>query len=143
MLNCLLASLSLMSFVSVEAPETINAQLEIDVVGQSQVIFGLPNGAYTITELNWLPAEGSSDHWKSARLRILLDTKEPSQPKVDQPLSDFVLSALPKSRSHVASRPRFGKESSLTYQHFGRLLIDAKGPVRGQLKLLIRSRAGD
>ncbi|RUL83192.1 hypothetical protein [Tautonia sociabilis] len=115
----------------------ILARYEVDLVGLSRAVFALPDGPRTIRSLRWIPAPGSTDSWRSARLRLIWDGDDLDSPGVDLPLG-LLLSPEPGAAGGgsllVNRRP-------MPYLRSGRLVIDAEGPVRGSFRLDTRPGA--
>lgn len=108
--------------------EVINARYEVDLLGKSRVVFALPPGPRTIRTFRWVPASGSSDSWKSARLRLVWDGDNPERAGVDVPLGRFV-------RTDADLPAEFVNHHVMPYRRTGRLVLDAEGAVRGSLRL--------
>lgn len=108
--------------------DAINARYEVDLLGKSRVVFALPPGPRTIRSFRWFPASGSSDSWKSARLRLVWDGDDPERAGVDVPLGRFV-------RTDDDLPAEFVNHRLMPYRQTGRLVLDAEGAVRGSIRL--------
>ena len=104
------------------------ASYPVDSAARGTVVFLLPPGPRTLQSFELTPSDATRKAWKSARVRLLWDTDEPSEPGVDLPIELF-FGGIDDAKAPWVNR------LPMPYRQRAMLVIDTEEPLSGRLKV--------
>ncbi|HEV3122013.1 MAG TPA: DUF2961 domain-containing protein, partial [Isosphaeraceae bacterium] len=116
------------------------AEYVVDLIPRASATFELPGGPRTLRSLEVIPAAGTSDAWRSARLRLSWDTEIAGPAGVDLPLGYAFGQALGSAPYQSVLIGQNGEawylRFPMPYRQRGTLRIDTMRRIKGSLRVV-------
>jgi hypothetical protein len=116
------------------------AEYTVDLIARASATFELPDGPRTLRSLELVPAAGTADAWRSARLRLAWDTDSSDSAGVDLPLGYAFGQALGSATYESILVGQTGDawyiRFPMPYRRRGTMRIDTRRPIKGTVRLV-------
>ena len=136
------------NYESTELADAEAARYEVDGVGNSSHQYVLRPGPATIRSIALIPATGTEEAWKSARLRMVWDQDDPANASVDLPMGlafGQVDGASPYQSLLVGQREgTWYNRFPMPYHRQAIIQVDTDRPIKGTIQVVtVRGIAPD
>ena len=115
------------------------AEYPVDGSERSTHLYALPAGPRTIRSLDAIIDPKTTENWRTARLRIVWEGDDLSQPGIDLPVSEFFAQAARsfpyRSLMAGANENVWSNRFPMPYRARALLQIDAQGPIKGAIRV--------